>query len=127
MPGSYKIDTKQNLILIHSTGVVTVDDKIKQDEANVADSKFKKNVNVMCDLSGAVYDWNLKEIDKFRSFVRRIGPRIGRSKWAVNASSGATERTAKIFSVLQDGHDNIVKVKLFNDRDKAMDWLQGKG
>jgi len=124
MPGTYKIDTKQNLISIHSTGVVTVEDKIAQDEAIVANSKFKKNMNVICDLSGAVYDWSLEEIDKFRSFVRRIGPRIGKSKWAVIAAGGATEHTAKIFSVLQESHDNIVKVKVFNDRQKAMNWIK---
>ncbi len=124
MPGTYKIDQKQNLITIHSTGVVTADDKIAQDKAIVADPKFKMNMNIICDLSAAIYDWDLKEMDKFRSFVRRIGPRIGKSKWAVIASGGATEHTAKIFSVLQESHDNVVKVKVFNDRQKAMNWIK---
>ena len=126
MPGTYEIDQKHNLIKTRSNGVVTVDDKITQDEAIIADPKFKMNMDVICDLTGAVYEWDLKEIDKFRSYVRRIGSLIGKSKWAVIAAGGATEHSAKIFSVLQESRDNNVKVKVFSDHKKAMDWLQGK-
>ncbi|MGH8015265.1 MAG: hypothetical protein ACREBV_03650 [Candidatus Zixiibacteriota bacterium] len=124
MPGSYEIDSTQNLIKTYSSGVVTVGDKIAQDEAILADPNFKKNMNSMCDLSKATYDWNLEDIDKFRNFVRRIGPQMGKSKWAIICAGGATEHTARIFSVLQSACDNIVSVKIFTNRDRAMEWLK---
>lgn len=124
MPGTYKIDQKQNLVLIHSTGVVTVDEKIAQDVAIIADPRYKKNMNVICDLSEATYDWSLEDIDKFRNYVRSISGLLENSKWAVVSSGGKTEHTAKIFCVLQESHDNIINIKVFNDRQKAMEWIR---
>lgn len=124
MPGSYEIDLKENLIRIYSSGVITVDEKIKHDELILADSKYKKDMNVICDLSEATYDWSMPDIDKFRGFVKRHKGSFGKSKWAVIATGGATEHAAKIFSVLQSAYDNVVNVQVFNNREKALKWLK---
>jgi hypothetical protein len=122
--GSYQIDAKNNLISISSVGKVTVEDKISQDEKILADPGFKTNMNVICDLSQATYDWDLSDIDRFRSFVKRNKIKIGKSKWAIVVAGGATEHAAKIFSVLQAAYDNIVEVQVFSNRDKALKWLK---
>ncbi|HEX2897035.1 MAG TPA: hypothetical protein VHP63_03190 [candidate division Zixibacteria bacterium] len=124
MPGSYEIDSKENLIRIHSSGIITVDEKIKQDEMIMVDPNYKKSMNVICDLSEATFDWGMPEIDKFRGFVKRHKGSFGKSKWAVIAAGGATEHAAKIFSVLQTAYDNVVNVQVFNNRDKALKWLK---
>ncbi len=124
MSGTYEIDSKDNLVRIHSSGIISVEDKIQQDEMIMADPQYKKNMNVICDLSEATYDWSMPDIDKFRSFVKRHKESFGKSKWAVIASGGATEHAAKIFSVLQTAYDNVVNVQVFNNRDKALKWLK---
>lgn len=124
MSGTYEIDSEENLIRIHSSGIISVEDKIRQDEMIMADPKYKKSMNVICDLSEATYDWSMPDIDKFRSFVKRHKASFGKSKWAVIASGGATEHAAKIFSVLQTAYDNVVNVQVFNNRDKALKWLK---
>jgi hypothetical protein len=122
--GSYQIDAKNNLISISSVGKVTVEDKISQDEKILADPRFKTNMNVICDLSQATYDWDLSDIDRFRSFVKRNKTKIGKSRWAIVVAGGATEHAAKIFSVLQTAYDNIVEVQVFSNQDKALKWLK---
>ncbi len=124
MPGAYKIDQKENLVTIRSTGIVTVDEKIAQDEAIIADPCYRSNMNIICDLSDATYDWSLADIDKFRSYLRRISGHAEKSKWAVVASSGKSEHTAKIFSVLLESSDSVIKVKVMRNREKALEWLR---
>src|SRR5574341_1759383 len=123
MPSTYKIDQNLNLITFHSVGKVTVDEEIAQVEAIIADPKFKKDMNVIGDLSDALYDWSLNEIDQYRRFVKSVGPQIGKCKWAVIVSAGATQHAAKLFSALQESHDKVVKVKVFNDTKTALSWL----
>lgn len=125
MSNTYKIDLHQNLIFVKYAGPVSVKQKIAFDDAILADPKFKR-INALCDLTDSEFNWSLEDIDKFRNYVRRIRDHIKDTKWAVLTSGGTTEHTAKIFSVLQSAYDNIVSVKVFMDREKALKWLKEK-
>ncbi len=121
---SYEIDLLQNLISSHFKGNVTVAQLIAHDEKILADPKFKKKMNSLCDITAAVFNWGLQDIDQYRNHVMRTQNLIGLSKWAVISAGGVTEHTAKIFSALHGASDVVIEMKVFNDRAKAMDWLK---
>ncbi len=120
----YKIDHLQNLISSNFKGNVTVAQLIAHDEKILADPKFQKEMNSLCDITTAMFNWTLQDIDRYRNHVMRTQNLIGLSKWAVISAGGVTEHTAKIFSALHGASDDVIEMKVFNDRTKAMDWLK---
>ncbi len=126
MISSYHIDEANGLIVVKMIGPITVADQIAFVDKVVADPKYQKGMNSISDLTEAVFDWGLAEIDQFRSYVYSISENIGPCKWALISRGGITLISAKLFIVLHNIRFERVKIKLFSGKFDAIKWLENR-
>ena len=127
MESSYYFDEAKRLIHIKKSGAVTVDDEVTFIKAIMADPKFRKGMSSVSDLTGAQYDWGLKDVDRFREFVYSIAEAAGPCKWALVTNGGITQAAARMFIVLYDIHSDKIKIKLFSNKFDAVKWVHKVG
>jgi hypothetical protein len=120
---SYYFDNAKNLVVVKKVGPVTVAEDIEFINKVLADPKFRKGMSSTSDLTEAVYDWSMQDIDKFRSYVSSILDRLGKCKWALISKGGITTTNARLFILLHDVNVENLKIKLFSNNFDAIKWL----
>ncbi len=124
MIGHYEIDQARNLIRVVYSGNIGVEQEIEFIEEILADPRFRPNMDSISDLTRGNFDWDVKEIEHFQSYVNTIGERFGASRWALVSSHGITHANATMFAILQEIYGDSISVRLFTNEHDAMDWLQ---
>ncbi len=123
MESSYYFDKVKDLIVVEKSGTATVSEEIDLIRKIMGDPEFHRGMNVISDLSNTTYDWNLQDLDTFRSFVYSIPKNEKASKWALIAGKGVTQATVKIFIQLHDIKTPAIKIRLFGSKFEAIKWL----
>ncbi len=127
MEYSYYFDEAKRLIHIKKTGTSTVDEDMTMIKTIMADPKFRKGMSSISDLTDAVYEWGLQDVDRFRAFVYSIADQAGSCKWGLVSNGGITQSAAKMFIVLYDIHSDKIQIKLFSNKFDAIKWVSRPG
>jgi hypothetical protein len=123
---SYSIDEKSSIMRVKFSGELTVDEVMTFQKQLVADPRFRPGMAVLTDLSDAIFDWSLADLDKYRARVAQVKDVVGDAKWALVAAGGVTHVTARMFSVLHEAFQEFLSVRLFNTEQEALNWIDGK-
>ena len=126
MKHEYRIDADHDLISKRYAGSLSVDEEIAFINEIISDPHYQKGLNVCCDLSQATVVWSLEDLDRFRAFVGRLKRLTGKHKWAILVSRGEDTTTARMFAALHGAMEDTIEVRLFYERDEALDWLEVK-
>ena len=124
MKSSYYFDKSRNLIVIEKTGTVSVDEDIALITQIRADAKYSPGMNSIIDLTTAIYDWGMKDIDRFRLHVHEMAKEMGPTKWALVSNGGVTLSNAKLYVMLHEVRPSNLNLKLFTARFDAIKWLE---
>ena len=127
MPSSYIIDEEVNVVHVKYSGTITVSEQMAIINAVLADPKFRAGMDSVSDLTEAIYNWNLNDIDLFRAYVDTITTATGKCKWALVSQGGITGATAKTFMILHEIYADLIMVRLFSNRDDALKWISAAG
>ena len=119
----YEIDVEQNLVTVAYDGVVTVDELIEFVGGILKNPHYRRGMNSISDLTKGIFDWSLDDLDTCRRFVLQIRGQVGRARWAVITAGGATDHSARIFSLLYEQYDKSIAFKIFTNREDALNWL----
>lgn len=123
MKTMYHIDSAKNLIAAKRSGPVRMTEALDLIGTVMGDDKFRKGMNLVYDLTEAVGDWSLSDIDHFRSYVDKIGGRFGSAKWAFVASDGAIDATVRILILLHNANRRKIIMRLFRTKYDAVKWV----
>ena len=123
MKSNYYIDEARNLVVLEKVGKISVEEDIAQHKLIVADPKYRKGMNSLIDMTKAVYDWGLQDMDRFRTYINAVAKQIGNRKWALVSDGGITQANAKLFVVLHDLQPHGLTIKLFPNKFDAIKWL----
>ena len=121
---TYSIDTERNFIEVKFFGTMSVAEKIAHDEKILDDPRFRPNMDAVCDLREVLFDWQMQDIDRLRSFVQKVRGRIGAARWAIVVNGGPTDFTAKVFTLLHLAYDKSIVIELFKTPEAATAWLE---
>lgn len=124
MKFSYYFDKTRNLIVVEKQGPVTVDEDIESIAKIRADANYRPGMNSIIDLTGAVYDWGMKDIDRFRMHVHEMAKEMGPTKWALVSNNGVTLSNAKLYVMLHEVRPSNLNLRLFTARFDAIKWLE---
>lgn len=123
MSCTYKIDTAHNMVRKIHVGHISVEEEIAFLETVFSDPLFQRGMHALCDLSEAIVDWNLNDLDRFRTFVENRKNQLGNCKWALLSMGGITHLTARIFILLHEAFSDTIQIKLFGNKADAEAWL----
>ncbi len=126
MASSYTIDLERKMVFKTHMGVVTEPEEVDLLNSVLSDPTYRKGMDFYCDLTRAVVDWNLEEIEHFQRFVSKLVHLTGRCRWAVIFSPNADLRSAEKFVELHSGFGDTIEVKIFTNRDEGMAWLKSE-
>ncbi len=126
MKFSYYFDKSRNLIVVEKSGPVSVDEDIDLIAKIRADANYQKGMNSIIDMTSAVYDWGMKDIDRFRMHVHEMAREMGPTKWALVSNGGVTLSNAKLYIMLHEVRPTNLNLKLFTARFDAIKWLESK-
>jgi methyl coenzyme M reductase alpha subunit len=124
MIGHYEIHQARNLIRVVYSGNIGVEQEIDFIEEILADPRFRPGMDSISDLTRGVFDWDVKDIEHFQSYVNSLGERFGASRWALVSNHGITHANATMFAILQEIYGDSISVRLFTNEHDAVDWLQ---
>ncbi len=124
MKSSFYFDKTRNLIVIEKNGPVSVDEDIALISKIRADANYQPGMNSIIDMSTAVYDWGMKDIDRFRMHVHEMAKEMGPTKWALVSNGGVTLSNAKLYVMLHEVRPSNLNLKLFTARFDAIKWLE---
>lgn len=126
MSSSYTIDLERGMVFKTHLGVVTEQEEVEILNAVLSDPTYRKGMDFFCDLTRAMVNWNLEEIEHFQRFVSKLVHLTGTCRWAVIFSPEADLQTAEKFVELHAGFANTIEVKIFTNRDEGMAWLKNE-
>lgn len=126
MSSSYTIDLERGMVFKTHLGVVTEKEEVDILNSVLSDPTYRKGMDFYCDLTRAVVNWNLEEIQDFQRFVSKLVHLTGKCRWAVIFAPNADLRSAEKFVELHAGFEDIIEVKIFTNRDEGMAWLKNE-
>jgi hypothetical protein len=124
MKSSFYFDKSRNLIVVEKTGTVSVDEDIALITKIRADASYRPGMNSIIDMTTAIYDWGMKDIDRFRLHVHEMAKEMGPTKWALVSNGGVTLSNAKLYVMLHEVRPSNLNLKLFTARFDAIKWLE---
>jgi hypothetical protein len=122
MPITYRIDTKQGLVLTAATGVLTDDELLEHKRALAADPAFSPDMRQLSD----VRDVERLAVtpDGVRLMValdRDQSDQLGDYRLAIVAGADFVFGTARMYQNMTD--DRLAHVQVFRDMAEARAWL----
>jgi stage II sporulation SpoAA-like protein len=124
MPISYTISREQRRINAFATGTIRADDLHGLIRSLLADPNLIPGLRALYDASSAEPDITVLQLAEVAGEVRELLKR-GLGRIAIVATSGATYRVAKTFTVLAQAIG--IDVDVFEELSEAEAWLDENG
>ncbi len=120
---SYEIDKSAGIVYKKHHGSITLEDEIGIITRLFADPEFELGMDIMCELSEAEANWDLKKMDQFRAFLGDFVEKAARSKWAIVSPGGPTNHNVRLFIKLNDSLGGKIDMRLFKNCEDAHAWF----
>lgn len=123
----YLIDPNDGVMYETYRGKITAEELIATVNKEHADPLFKYGMPTIADLTGASAEWDYLQINQFRCFIRGIYPNPGiRVKWAIVAPQDSERVVIKILDIMNQAVGTDIEIKIFADKQKALEWAKAK-
>jgi hypothetical protein len=119
---SYRIEfePERNLLRKVYSGEVHLDELIRANTEEWADSRFREGVNVVCNFRAAHVQVRFPEMTQYADFLKS-GPKIGNQAIVVNRE--LDYGTARMFELLTEGVGPWTALRVFYDEVEAEAWI----
>jgi hypothetical protein len=122
MSFTYTIDPQAGLLLVLAEGVVTQEERLETLISWMTDSRFRSDLDAICDFSKAESTPTMAELREIVAFLNDQAEFIGNPRIAVVVSKAITFVVAHEFAAIAS--QIPLEVRVFSDVEAAVSWLR---
>lgn len=123
MESTYSIDSQAHLVRLKVSGELPADRLIGLLQRAGADPQYVPGMSVLADYREAHGDWDYSEIQRLRDYVVQVSA-DHELRWAAVVSPGSLAAAGHLLIVISEAVGAKVKIQLFEDPQRALQWLE---
>jgi hypothetical protein len=125
VPIGYEIDEERGLVVVLASGEVTRDEETRRFAALLADPRYRPGLHLLLDYRARSSVASPSEVHRMAEDLKGLRDLLGDALCALVVSTDVAFGTGRMVAALTEG--TFVPLRVFRDRDEALDWLRSDG